>query len=663
MIRIRTSRWLLSASLLAFGPAAILAADKDGKDQKAGAPKVEGKGPGPRVEQAPPAAAQPRGAAPSQGKTPEVPATIGPRRDRRPDNPVPPANPPARQVRDNAPPAAPGVPPANVQNQIPAGQRDGQRPNLNRDAVNQLRNNTPPAATGNPPANVQNQPREGQRPNLNRDAIQQLRDNAPTAAPGTPPANVQNQIPGAARDGQRPNVNRDGISRQNPANNAQPSTDQPGNPAVYQPLRPNADPNSAAKNPPASNALQQIQDANRAARKNAADQRANDAAQRQPNDAAQPRANDAAQQRANDAAQRQAAQNRAAQNAADRNAPQGTVNQNVAPNTAQHDIARDARRENRAAQRTLNDILGTRNAAANAPVDSRTNVNTQVQVNQDRSSARIAADHAARTYFTGTPRQNRAIRAEARQTARQDYGAAIRRGFVGRSANVFSPRWWGTHRNAWGNQWSSYPSWSTRFGNGYNGQAYGFGSNWPWQAASWTTIASLQPNTWSQPIAYDYGGNVYYQDGMVYFDDQPTVSIVDYATSARRLATSGVVDAGNPEDWTPLGVFALADENGADPSMYFQLALNKNGALGGNFYNAYSDQTTPIQGSVDLQTQRAAWVISSNPDTVFETGLYNLTQPETSILAHMNNNEDQTLFMVRVDAPESVATPASATQP
>jgi hypothetical protein len=123
------------------------------------------------------------------------------------------------------------------------------------------------------------------------------------------------------------------------------------------------------------------------------------------------------------------------------------------------------------------------------------------------------------------------------------------------------------------------------------------------------------------------------------------------------------VDPGNPEDWTSLGVFALADENGADPSSYFQLALNKNGALGGNFYNAYSEQSAPIQGSVDKDTQRAAWVISTNPDTVFETGLYNLTQSETSILAHMNNNEDQTLFMVRVDAPESVTSPASATQP
>ena len=52
----------------------------------------------------------------------------------------------------------------------------------------------------------------------------------------------------------------------------------------------------------------------------------------------------------------------------------------------------------------------------------------------------------------------------------------------------------------------------------------------------------------------------------------------------------------------------------------FQLALNKDGVIRGNYYDGLMDTTTPVYGSVDKKSQRAAWTIGKKNDRVFETG-------------------------------------------
>ena len=63
--------------------------------------------------------------------------------------------------------------------------------------------------------------------------------------------------------------------------------------------------------------------------------------------------------------------------------------------------------------------------------------------------------------------------------------------------------------------------------------------------------------TWSQPVSYSYGENVYYQDNSVYYGDNVTATAEQYTEQAEQIATS--IPEADPEavEWLPLGVFAL----------------------------------------------------------------------------------------------------------
>jgi hypothetical protein len=86
--------------------------------------------------------------------------------------------------------------------------------------------------------------------------------------------------------------------------------------------------------------------------------------------------------------------------------------------------------------------------------------------------------------------------------------------------------------------------------------------------------------------------------------------------------------------------------------MVMQLAVDKAGDIGGNYYNSLSDQTVAIHGSVYKKSQRAAWTIGNNTTTVFETGIYNLTEAQSSVLVHFGKEKTQTWLLVRLDQPK-----------
>jgi hypothetical protein len=54
----------------------------------------------------------------------------------------------------------------------------------------------------------------------------------------------------------------------------------------------------------------------------------------------------------------------------------------------------------------------------------------------------------------------------------------------------------------------------------------------------------------------------------------------------------------------------------------------------GNYYSALSDTTLPVYGSVDKETQRAAWTVGDRKEPIFEAGFANLTKSETTMLVH-----------------------------
>ncbi len=164
---------------------------------------------------------------------------------------------------------------------------------------------------------------------------------------------------------------------------------------------------------------------------------------------------------------------------------------------------------------------------------------------------------------------------------------------------------------------------------------------------------------WPQPIYYRYGtgGNVYYQNNTVYIDNRQYASAAQYYQEASTIASSAPkMDEQQAEkiEWMPLGVFAItADEVNAS-SMYLQLAVSKEGMIAGTFYNESTGAVHPVEGAVDQKTQRAAWKAAdgTNANLIMETGIYDLTEDQASVLMHFGPDETQTALLVRLEEPK-----------
>jgi hypothetical protein len=117
-----------------------------------------------------------------------------------------------------------------------------------------------------------------------------------------------------------------------------------------------------------------------------------------------------------------------------------------------------------------------------------------------------------------------------------------------------------------------------------------------------------------------------------------------------------LADAGRPamppgnDEWQPLGVFGLIQGEKVAQHI-FQLAIDKSGVVRGNYYDAVADNTLPVYGSVDRKTQRVAWSIGDKKNTVFETGLNNLMQQQTTLLAHYGKERTEEMALVRLEQP------------
>jgi hypothetical protein len=167
-------------------------------------------------------------------------------------------------------------------------------------------------------------------------------------------------------------------------------------------------------------------------------------------------------------------------------------------------------------------------------------------------------------------------------------------------------------------------------------------------------VTSWFPWGWSQPVYYNYGSNVYYQDDMVYYGTTPVATSADYAYQAEQIATSVPAEPPPADSWMPLGVFAvMPDDNsaGADPTMFLQLAVSKEGVIAGTLQNTVTGTTKNVEGMVDKETQRAAWAEVGQTRPIMETGIGNLTQDTASVLVHYADDTTQQWLLVRMDKP------------
>ena len=203
--------------------------------------------------------------------------------------------------------------------------------------------------------------------------------------------------------------------------------------------------------------------------------------------------------------------------------------------------------------------------------------------------------------------------------------------------HTFGPNWWGRHPNLTNCRWGFY--------------------NRPWRSwwrpATWVGVTGWIAWTWPQPVFYDFGGSIYYENNEIYVDGNPVASAQEYAQQMGELANS-VPDDVNADDveWLPLGVFALLKDDGDEAVMFLQLAVSKEGIIAGTYTNSTNDSAQTVEGMVDRETQMAAWTIGDNKKTVLQTGVYNLTQDETPVLVHFGTEQTQQWLMVRLDEPE-----------
>jgi hypothetical protein len=153
------------------------------------------------------------------------------------------------------------------------------------------------------------------------------------------------------------------------------------------------------------------------------------------------------------------------------------------------------------------------------------------------------------------------------------------------------------------------------------------------------------------PLSYNYGNNVNYQNGNVMVAGQSVGTAEQYSQQAYDLADTGFqADVAGTEKWMPLGVFAMVRNENQHPQLILQLAINEQGILRGNYTDEVTENTSPIHGAVDKQTQRAAWTVGDNKTTVMDAGLKNLTDPEAPALIHKNGKTDHWL-LVRLENP------------
>jgi len=186
-------------------------------------------------------------------------------------------------------------------------------------------------------------------------------------------------------------------------------------------------------------------------------------------------------------------------------------------------------------------------------------------------------------------------------------------------------------------------------------------ANRPYRWATWAALGGWYGGSSGDGQYYDYGegGNCYYEDDQVYYDGEPIATAEEYADQAMGYAEAGAntideaVAANSDIEWMPLGVFALVHEDGGEPTLYMQLQIAQDGTIGGTYANTAKDTSETIQGSVDKESQRAAWTVGDNYNTVIETGLYNLTKDEAPALIHFGTEKTQEWLLVRMDDPDA----------
>jgi hypothetical protein len=110
-----------------------------------------------------------------------------------------------------------------------------------------------------------------------------------------------------------------------------------------------------------------------------------------------------------------------------------------------------------------------------------------------------------------------------------------------------------------------------------------------------------------------------------------------------------VAPAASDSDWLPLGVFAVAPQGNSRPHTYQQLAVDRKGSIKGNFYDAISGTSQPIEGTVDRTTLMASWTVGTNGSRFTAPMRAFTSEPRTVSVA--SDGQSQSLAMMPMQRP------------
>jgi hypothetical protein len=225
----------------------------------------------------------------------------------------------------------------------------------------------------------------------------------------------------------------------------------------------------------------------------------------------------------------------------------------------------------------------------------------------------------------------------------------------------FRGGWWGHNKNwGWGHGWGFWDDYCVRY-------------NRPWFWWSWSTCPVLTDWCgfgWSTPYYWDYGPGeyIYCNNGVVYVNGawyepapvfyQQTVQLLDQAPAVAP-------DAAAQQEWLPLGVFAVTPDGLNEPEVLAQLAVTKEGTIGGTVMDQKAGKSYNVSGTVDKNSQRAVWSYTNdkNQRVVMETSVNNLSHSESSGLVHYGPNDQKVVELVRLQDPSSNQSPEQIPDP
>lgn len=190
--------------------------------------------------------------------------------------------------------------------------------------------------------------------------------------------------------------------------------------------------------------------------------------------------------------------------------------------------------------------------------------------------------------------------------------------------------------------WNDHPAWGA------------WAITRPFRWATWGALSGWCGYGGGEGTSYNYGDNVYYQDGAVYSGDQQIATAEEYAQQAETIATSVPETPAKDMQWMSLGVFALTQDgqaSGAPPTLYMQLVISKQGVIQGTLNNTATGDVQNLEGMVDAKSQRAAWCVTGKQRPIIECGLSNLTQDSAPALIHFADGQDQQWLLVRLEEP------------